>query len=83
MHQAHEEFFSQAVVGKILMLRHLSYVCPHALCVAGCFPISALLSSTRTVHTVDFLRVSCAELENFEIPFSFRIDKTGTQVSQF
>lgn len=44
----------------------------------GCFPVASLISSNRTVHSVDFGRVSCDELQNFEIPFSFRIDKTGT-----
>ncbi|CAM9669122.1 unnamed protein product [Ectocarpus fasciculatus] len=45
--------------------------------IVGFFPSSALLSSSRTVHKVDFLRVSREELLSFEIPFSFRIDKTA------
>jgi hypothetical protein len=48
---------------------------------SGCFPVSSLISTNRTVHSVDFGRVSCAELQNFEIPFSFRIDKTGKDVA--
>jgi histone-arginine methyltransferase CARM1 len=45
--------------------------------IVGFFPSSALLSSTRTVHKVDFLRVSTEELKRFEIPFSFKFDKTA------
>ena len=42
----------------------------------GYFPPSSLVSSIRTVHTVDFLKVACEELQHFDIAFSFRIDKT-------
>ena len=49
-------------------------------CLTGFFPSSALLSSSRTVHKVDFLRVSREELLSFEIPFSFSIDKTGIAI---
>lgn len=45
--------------------------------VVGCFPVSSLLSSNRTVHSIDFLRVTCTELVDFEIPFSFPIEKTA------
>jgi histone-arginine methyltransferase CARM1 len=44
--------------------------------VVGYFQPSCLISNLRTVHTIDFLSVSCEELQNFEINFSFRIDKT-------
>ena len=49
--------------------------------VAGSFPASSLLSSQRTVHTIDFSAVSTSELQDFQIPFSFRIDKTGNSMS--
>ena len=42
----------------------------------GYFSPNCLVSSIRTVHTIDFLKVSCEELQNFEINFQFRIDKT-------
>ena len=49
---------------------------------SGYFPLSSLLSSHRTVHTIDFLEVKHEELLNFEIAFSFRIDKTGNLVKR-
>jgi hypothetical protein len=72
IHEAYSEFFTQAVVGKKFIMFQKSIMFP-----TGFFPVSSLLSSTRTVHEVDFLRVSCDELIKFEIPFSFRIDRTG------
>lgn len=36
-----------------------------------------LISNSRTVHMVDFSSVTCQELQHFEIPYRFRIDKTG------
>ena len=45
--------------------------------IVGNFSIDSLLSFSRTVHCIDFSTVTCEELQNFEIPFSFRIDKTG------
>ncbi len=45
--------------------------------ILGSFPASALISGQRTVHTIDFSAVSCEELQDFEVPFSFRIDQTG------
>lgn len=44
--------------------------------VVGCFPPSILISAQRAVHTVDFGATTCEELQNFEIDFNFRIDKT-------
>jgi histone-arginine methyltransferase CARM1 len=43
----------------------------------GYFPLHALLSSHRTVHTIDFSEVTDKELLKFDIDFSFRIDKTA------
>lgn len=45
--------------------------------VVGYFSTACLISSHRTVHTIDFLSVTCQELQNFEIGFSFRVDKTA------
>lgn len=45
--------------------------------IVGYFHTSCIISSHRTVHSIDFQRVSCLELQNFEINFSFRIDKTS------
>lgn len=45
--------------------------------VVGCFSSSSLLSSQRAVHTIDFSVITCIELQNFEIDFNFRIDKTA------
>jgi len=47
------------------------------LCVAGYFPAASLLSATRTVHTIDFSRVTCEELQNFTIEFSYTIDRAA------
>ena len=45
--------------------------------VVGTFPSSNMLSQYRTVHSIDFSTVSCDDLKNFEILFSFKIDQTG------
>lgn len=45
--------------------------------VVGFFPASSLLSSERTVHTVDFSSVTAQELQNFEVLFSFNIEHTA------
>lgn len=45
--------------------------------VVGYVPSSSLISSQRTVHTIDFNSVSCSELQKFTIPFSFRVDRTS------
>ena len=76
MDNAYAEFFAQAVVG----IHRSCMLCSailYATCHIGYFPMSSLLSTSRTVHKVDFLRVSREELLRFEIPFSIRIDKTG------
>lgn len=44
--------------------------------VVGYFPSTFLISKQRTIHCIDFNVVTCEELKNFEIPFTFRIDKT-------
>ena len=49
----------------------------------GSFNADSLLSSYRAVHTIDFSSVSAEELQGFEIPFSFLIDRTGILVSLF
>ena len=46
----------------------------------GSFNADSLLSSYRAVHTIDFSSVSAEELQGFEIPFSFLIDRTGILV---
>jgi hypothetical protein len=43
----------------------------------GYFGSNIIVSSHRTVHTIDFLQVTTDELKTFEIDFSFRIDRTG------
>lgn len=45
--------------------------------VVGCFSSASLLSAQRAVHMVDFSATTCEELQNFEIDFNFRIDKTA------
>jgi len=45
--------------------------------VVGCFASDLLLSSQRAVHTIDFSAISGEELQNFDIEFNFRIDKTA------
>eukprot|EP00607_Mallomonas_marina_P009342 CAMPEP_0182421212 /NCGR_PEP_ID=MMETSP1167-20130531/6487_1 /TAXON_ID=2988 /ORGANISM="Mallomonas Sp, Strain CCMP3275" /LENGTH=326 /DNA_ID=CAMNT_0024598107 /DNA_START=225 /DNA_END=1205 /DNA_ORIENTATION=- len=45
--------------------------------VVGYFPAASLLSSERTVHSVDFSSVTAEELQNFEVLFSFRIEQTA------
>lgn len=45
--------------------------------IVGFFPISYLISNSRTVHSVDFGSVTCQELQHFEIPYRFRIDRTA------
>jgi histone-arginine methyltransferase CARM1 len=45
--------------------------------IVGNFSSESLLTFSRTVHCIDFSTVTCEELKNFEIPFSFRIDKIG------
>jgi histone-arginine methyltransferase CARM1 len=45
--------------------------------VVGYFPSSNLLSTQRAVHTIDFREVSVGELQDFEIEFNFRIDRTA------
>jgi hypothetical protein len=49
----------------------------HIFIYTGYFPLHALLSSHRTVHTIDFSEVTDKELLKFDIDFSFRIDKTA------
>lgn len=43
----------------------------------GYFPSSSLLSSEYASYEVDFRSVTAEELQNFEIPFSFTIERTG------
>lgn len=45
--------------------------------VVGYFPSSMIISPMRTVHTFDFSHVSCDELKNFEINFSFEFDQAA------
>lgn len=45
--------------------------------VVGTFSPDSLLSTQRAVHTINFMTVKAEELKTFEIPLSFRIDKTG------
>jgi len=45
--------------------------------VVGNFPSSSLISLARTVHDIDFNRVTCEELQDFTIFFSFQIDTTA------
>jgi type I protein arginine methyltransferase len=49
----------------------------HFLWFPGFFPLQSLISNSRTVHSVDFSTVTCQELQQFEIPYRFRIDRTG------
>jgi histone-arginine methyltransferase CARM1 len=37
---------------------------------------SSIISNHRVMHTIDFSKVSCKELQNFEINFKFNIEKT-------
>lgn len=43
----------------------------------GYFNSNIIISSHRTVHTIDFQEVTTDELRSFNIDFSFRIDRTG------
>jgi len=36
-----------------------------------------LISHNRTIHTIDFSAVTVEELQNFDIDFVFKIDRTG------
>lgn len=45
--------------------------------VVGYFHQNCLLSSAHVRHQVDFNTISCKELQHFEIPFSFVIERTG------
>ena len=45
--------------------------------VVGTFPSTSLLSQFRTVHSIDFTKVTSEELHSFDINFSFKIDQTG------
>lgn len=45
--------------------------------IVGFIPLTSLLSSQRTVHTVDFSSVTPEELQKFEVLFSFRIEQTA------
>jgi histone-arginine methyltransferase CARM1 len=76
LEKAQKEYFSQAVVGMyqiyavvVLNLWVHRFV--------GNFSPSILISSQRTMQSIDFQAVSCEELQDFEIPFQFRIDKTA------
>jgi hypothetical protein len=46
--------------------------------VVGYFPPTCLLSRSYVRHRVDFTTITCAELQNFDIPFNFTAEKTGT-----
>lgn len=39
--------------------------------------MNCLISNSRTVHLIDFGSVTCQELQHFEIPYRFRIDRTA------
>mmetsp|Transcript_10391 Transcript_10391/g.15797 ORF Transcript_10391/g.15797 Transcript_10391/m.15797 type:complete len:357 (+) Transcript_10391:41-1111(+) len=45
--------------------------------IVGFFPSSNLISSSRTVHCIDFGTVTTDELTNFEIAYRFPIDRTA------
>lgn len=45
--------------------------------VVGNFSSSSLISLSRTVHEIDFNQVTCEELQDFTINFSFTIDTTA------
>jgi type I protein arginine methyltransferase len=45
--------------------------------IVGYVPAATLISRHRTIHTIDFSAVDNEDLQHFEIPFSFHIDKTG------
>jgi len=45
--------------------------------IVGLIPPTSLMSSQRVEHTIDFSRVSNQELQNFEVKFAFKIDKTA------
>jgi hypothetical protein len=40
-------------------------------------PVDSLISSHRTIHDVDFSVVTKEELQQFEIPMTFLVEKTG------
>ena len=44
----------------------------------GYIPPASLISHNRTIHTIDFSAVTTEELQNFDINFVFKIDRTGT-----
>jgi len=43
----------------------------------GYIPPASLISHNRTIHTIDFSAVTTEELQNFDINFVFKIDRTG------
>lgn len=45
--------------------------------IVGLIPPASLMSSQRVEHTIDFNYVTDKELQNFEVKFAFRIDKTA------
>ncbi len=56
------------------ILSHCSFL---SLYLAGFVPVDSLISSHRTIHDVDFNVVTKEELQQFEIPMTFLIEKTG------
>lgn len=52
-------------------------LCLLAVPYTGYVPPSTLISSNRTIHTIDFSAVTVEELQSFDIDFVFKIDKTG------
>lgn len=45
--------------------------------IVGYFHSGCLLSSEHARHRVDFRSATCAELQQFEVPFSFTAERTG------
>lgn len=54
-----------------------AYVEYFAQPIVGYIEPTALISRNRTIHTVDFSAVTVDELQNFDIPFTFQIEKTA------
>lgn len=56
------------MIAALIFVRCVGYVDPNSL-----------ISYQRTVHTIDFSEVENADLQEFTIPFSFTVEKTGAQ----
>lgn len=55
----------------------MSLLCHYCVNVyKGYVPPATLISANRTIHTIDFSAVTVEELQNFDIDFVFKIDKT-------